>query len=55
MVEGRALILGVELGPGGYAHIPSRQHHDVDARSTEGCVLFYIYEQTPTATRRDGG
>ena len=46
MLEGRASVLEVELGPGAYAHIPCRLHHDVDARSTEGCVLFYLYERT---------
>ena len=43
MQEGRAEILGVELGPGAYVHIPSSVVHDIDARATEGCTVFYLY------------
>jgi quercetin dioxygenase-like cupin family protein len=43
VVEGRAIILGTELGPGAYAHIPSGVQHDIDARSSDGCTVFYLY------------
>ena len=43
VVEGRATILGTELGPGAYAHIPSGIDHDIDARATDGCTVFYLY------------
>lgn len=43
VVEGRATILGTELGPGAYAHIPSGIEHDIDARATDGCTVFYLY------------
>lgn len=43
VVDGRATILGTELGPGGYVHIPSGVDHDIDARGTGGCTVFYLY------------
>lgn len=43
VLEGRAEILGVELGAGSYVHIPPGMDHDIDARSTEGCTVFYVY------------
>jgi len=43
VLAGRANILGSELGPGSYVHIPSRVHHDIDASATEGCTVFYLY------------
>jgi quercetin dioxygenase-like cupin family protein len=43
ILEGRATILGTELGPGGYVHIPSGVEHDIDATATEGCTFFYLY------------
>lgn len=48
VVTGRAEILGIELGPGGYVHIPAGVDHDIDATRTDGCTVFYLYiEQTP--------
>ena len=41
--EGRAVVLGAELGPGSYAHVPSGVEHDIDATTTEGCTVFYLY------------
>lgn len=41
--EGRAVILGDELGPGSYAHIPAGVEHDIDATTTGGCTAFYLY------------
>lgn len=43
MVDGRATILGTELGPGAYAHIPAGVDHDIDARASDGCTVFYLY------------
>ena len=44
VVEGCATILGAELGPGSYVHIPSGVYHDIDASTTGGCTVFYLYE-----------
>jgi quercetin dioxygenase-like cupin family protein len=49
VVDGHAVILGTTLGPGGYAHIPSGIEHDIDARATEGCRVFYLYEAPETS------
>ena len=43
VLEGRALILGTEVGPGAYVHIPCGVEHDIDATATEGCTVFYVY------------
>lgn len=43
VVEGHAEILGRRLGPGSYVHVPSGVDHDIDASSTEGCTVFYLY------------
>lgn len=43
VIEGSARILGSLLGPGSYVHIPSGTAHDIDASSTSGCTLFYLY------------
>jgi hypothetical protein len=43
VLEGRATILGTEIGPGAYVHIPSGIEHDIDARATDGCTVFYLY------------
>jgi mannose-6-phosphate isomerase-like protein (cupin superfamily) len=43
VIEGRAVIVGAELDPGSYVHIPSGVDHDVDATGTEGCAVFYVY------------
>jgi len=43
VLEGRATILGTELGPGSYVHIPSGVEHDIDASATGGCTVLYLY------------
>ena len=43
IVDGHAVIVGEHLGPGSYAHIPGGCDHDIDARATEGCSVFYLY------------
>lgn len=43
VLEGHAVVLGAELGPGSYVHIPSGIEHDIDASASEGCTVFYLY------------
>ncbi len=43
VLEGRAVILGTEVGPGTYVHIPSGVQHDIEAATTDGCTVFYLY------------
>ena len=46
VLDGRATILGRVVGPGTFVHIPSGVEHDIDARETEGCAVFYVYAPT---------
>lgn len=48
VLEGRATVLGKELGAGSYVHIPAGVEHDIDASATEGCTVYYLY-LAPTA------
>ena len=43
LLDGRATILGAELGPGSYVHVPNGIEHDIDASATDGCTVFYLY------------
>ncbi|HMK12672.1 MAG TPA: hypothetical protein VK461_13865 [Acidimicrobiales bacterium] len=43
VLEGHAVILGTEVGPGSYVHVPSGVDHDIDATGSEGCTIFYLY------------
>ncbi len=43
VLDGRATILGAEVGTGSYVHVPSTVDHDIDASATEGCTVFYLY------------
>ena len=43
VLDGRATILGTELGPGSYVHIPSGVEYDIDASATGGCTVLYLY------------
>jgi hypothetical protein len=43
VLDGFARVLGMELGPGSYVHIPSGVEHDIDASVTTGCTVFYLY------------
>jgi quercetin dioxygenase-like cupin family protein len=43
VLDGEATILGTEMAPGSYAHIPSGIEHDIDASATAGCTVFYLY------------
>ena len=46
VLDGRATILGQDVGPGSFVHVPSGMEHDIDARETEGCAVFYVYAPT---------
>ena len=43
VIDGHAVVLGTAVGPGSYVHVPSGVDHDIDARATEGCTVFYLY------------
>jgi quercetin dioxygenase-like cupin family protein len=43
VLDGRATILGAELAAGAYVHIPAGTEHDIDARDTDGCTVYYLY------------
>jgi mannose-6-phosphate isomerase-like protein (cupin superfamily) len=45
VLEGRATILGTEVGSGSYVHGPVGVTHDIDATATDGCTVFYLYER----------
>lgn len=47
VIAGSADILGTEVGPGSYVHIPMGIDHDIDASTTEGCTVFYLYAPRP--------
>jgi mannose-6-phosphate isomerase-like protein (cupin superfamily) len=49
ILDGAAVILGEELGPGSYVHIPSGVEHDIDATATGGCTVFYLYLRQASA------
>jgi len=42
-VEGSAVVLGTDLSAGSYVHIPAGVEHDIDATTTAGCTVFYLY------------
>jgi quercetin dioxygenase-like cupin family protein len=43
VLEGHAKILGTDVGPGSYVHVPRGVDHDIDASASEGCNVFYLY------------
>lgn len=43
VVEGGADILDQRVTAGGYAHVPVGVEHDIDATSTDGCKVFYLF------------
>ena len=55
VLDGRAAILGTELGPGSYVHIPSGVNHDIDATATGGCTVLYLYLRSADDARPDDG
>ena len=44
VVAGHASVFGRLVDPGSYVHVPCGVDHDIDATSTEGCTVFYVYE-----------
>jgi mannose-6-phosphate isomerase-like protein (cupin superfamily) len=43
VIEGQARVVGNDLGPGGYAHVPAGVAHDIEATGGEDCTVFYLY------------
>jgi quercetin dioxygenase-like cupin family protein len=43
VLDGHAKILGSDVGPGSYVHVPSGVEHDIDATTTDGCTVYYLY------------
>ncbi|MGB8860061.1 MAG: hypothetical protein WCC60_12430 [Ilumatobacteraceae bacterium] len=43
VLAGHATVLGELLGPGAYVHVPDGVEHDIDATTTEGCTVYYLY------------
>ena len=43
VLDGHATVLGKQLRRGSYAHIPAGVEHDIDATTTEGCTVLYLY------------
>jgi quercetin dioxygenase-like cupin family protein len=43
VLDGYVRILGADLSPGSYVHIPSGVEHDIDASASGGCTVFYLY------------
>lgn len=46
VIRGHARVLGEELGPGSYVHVPHQVEHDIDATDTDGCSVMYTYLRT---------
>jgi quercetin dioxygenase-like cupin family protein len=47
VLDGHATVLGTDVGPGSYVHVPSGVEHDIDATATDGCTVFYLYLEPP--------
>jgi quercetin dioxygenase-like cupin family protein len=43
VLAGHATVLGTQVGPGSYVHVPAGVEHDIDATATEGCTVYYLY------------
>ena len=43
VLDGEAEVLGAIVRPGSYVHIPAGVEHNIDARQTEGCTVYYLY------------
>jgi quercetin dioxygenase-like cupin family protein len=44
VLDGTAMVMDQLIGPGSYVHVPAGVDHDIDARMTAGCTVFYVYE-----------
>jgi hypothetical protein len=53
VVDGHAAIVGTDVGPGSYVHIPSGVVHDIDAAATEGCTISYLYLRPAGSGRQE--
>lgn len=43
VLDGHAEILGTDVGPGSYVHVPHGVSHDIATTDSEGCTVFYLY------------
>lgn len=41
--QGTCTILGHDLGPGAYVHVPAGAEHGVSGVGPEGCRIVYLY------------
>jgi mannose-6-phosphate isomerase-like protein (cupin superfamily) len=51
IMEGSCQVLGQEVGPGGYVHVPAGTEHAISV-GPWGCTFFFVYTQEPTAPPR---
>jgi mannose-6-phosphate isomerase-like protein (cupin superfamily) len=43
VLEGSAEMLGQQVGPGSYLHVPAGVEHGITAPGPQGCTVFYLY------------
>lgn len=43
VLSGRCTILGSELGPGAYVHIPAGVDHGITGVGADACRFYYLY------------
>lgn len=43
VLAGEPIVLGRQLGPGSYVHIPSGVEHDIEAPEDGACTVLYLY------------
>jgi mannose-6-phosphate isomerase-like protein (cupin superfamily) len=43
VLGGNARVLGDEVGPGSYVHIPDQVEHNIEATDSGSCTVFYLY------------
>lgn len=43
VLQGHATVLGRQVGPGAYVHVPAGVDHGVSDVGKEGCGFFYLY------------
>jgi mannose-6-phosphate isomerase-like protein (cupin superfamily) len=49
VLEGSAEMLGQQVGPGSYLHVPAGVEHGITAPGSEGCTMFYLYLRDDTS------
>lgn len=51
VIDGSADMLGQNVGPGSYLHVPAGVEHGITAPGPQGCTVFYLYlrEDVPGA------